>query len=292
MPEGDTVFRAARTLHRALAGRTVTRFETVFPAVSRVDDDRPLVGRTIEGVSAVGKNVMMRFSGDLILRTHMRMNGSWHIYRPGERWQRSAAALRVLVETVDFVAVGFDVPVAELLTPRALARHPQLRRLGPDLLAETFDEDEAVRRLRARAGDPIADVLLDQAVVAGAGNVYKSEILFLCRTHPRTAVGELSDATLREIVRTGRRLLAANVGGAAPGPSVPYTGLRRTTRRADPTARLWVYGRRGAPCRTCGAAVVADKGGLHARSTYWCPGCQPETGAHTNVSSPAPSRLT
>src|SRR5215207_1087386 len=102
MPEGDTIFRAARTLHRALAGRTVTRFESVFPALSRVDVDTPLAGRTVEGVTSHGKHLLMIFSGDLILRTHMRMNGSWHIYRPGEKWQRPHRDMRVIVETGEF----------------------------------------------------------------------------------------------------------------------------------------------------------------------------------------------
>ena len=135
MPEGDTIFRAARTLHRALAGSPVTRFESAFPALNRIDDDRPLAGRTIESVAARGKHLLMTFSGDLVLRTHMRMHGSWHIYRSGERWQRPARDMRIVVETARFVAVGFNVPVAEFLSGRELSRHPQLGALGPDLLA-------------------------------------------------------------------------------------------------------------------------------------------------------------
>src|SRR5262245_12739796 len=123
MPEGDTIFRAARTLHRALAGKVVTRFESVYPALTRVADDHPVVGRQIESVAARGKHLLMAFSGDLTLHTHMRMNGSWHIYRVGERWQRPARDMRVVVGTTEFVAVGFNVPVAELLTARQLARH-------------------------------------------------------------------------------------------------------------------------------------------------------------------------
>src|SRR5258705_9615306 len=135
MPEGDTIFRAARTLHRALAGKVVTRFESVYPAVTRVADDRPIVGRRIEAVVARGKHLLIAFSDDLTLHTHMRMNGSWHIYRAGERWQRPARDMRVVVGTADFVAVGFNVPIAALLTPQELARHRELRALGPDLLS-------------------------------------------------------------------------------------------------------------------------------------------------------------
>src|SRR3954469_5890911 len=118
VPEGDTIFRAATAMHRALAGRVVTRFESVYPAVIRIDDDRPIVGRTIESVSARGKHLLIAFSGDLVLRTHMRMNGSWHLYRPGVRWQRPARDMRVLVGVDEAIAVGFNVPIAELLTRR------------------------------------------------------------------------------------------------------------------------------------------------------------------------------
>lgn len=133
MPEGDTVFRAARTLNRALSGCTVTGFDTVFPPLSRIDQDYPIVGRTIESVESQGKWMLMRFSGDLTLLTHMRMNGSWHIYRPGETWRRGRHHMRVVIETADFVAVGFDVPVAEFHGSASLARHPSLTRLGPDV---------------------------------------------------------------------------------------------------------------------------------------------------------------
>lgn len=275
MPEGDSIFRAARTLHRALAGKVVTRFESVLPALTRVHEDAPLIGRTVNEVSATGKHLLMRFSGDLVLRTHMRMNGSWHIYRPGERWQRPARDMRIVIATADFVAVAFNVPVAEFLTVRALTRQPALRRLGPDLLGAGFDPVEAARRIRERAGDEIAEVVLDQHVVAGAGNVYKSEILFLCRINPFTRVAALTDGQVAEVVQTARSLLAANVGNAATGAIVTYVGMRRTTRRADPAERLWVYGRAGLPCRECGTLVTRRAQGLDARLTYWCPRCQP-----------------
>src|SRR5689334_19279401 len=118
MPEGDTIFRAARTMQRALAGAVVTRFESVFPALNGIDVDRPLAGRTIDAVTSHGKHLLITFSGDLILRTHMQMNGSWHLYRPGERWQRPRSDMRLVIETAAFVAVGFNVPIAEFLTAR------------------------------------------------------------------------------------------------------------------------------------------------------------------------------
>jgi len=178
MPEGDTIFRAARTLHRALAGKPVVRFETALAQLSRVDDDAPIAGRTVERVRSVGKHLLVELSGDLVLRTHMRMAGSWHVYRPGERWQRPRSAMRVVLETADFQAVAFDVPVAEFRSGRALARDPALSTLGPDLLSDAFDVEAAVRRLRERGALGIGEALLDQRALAGIGNVYKNEVCF------------------------------------------------------------------------------------------------------------------
>ena len=276
MPEGDTIFRAARTLHRALAGKPVVRFESVFPHLSRVHDDASLTGRTIENVRAAGKHVLMQFSGDLLLRTHMRMNGSWHIYRPGESWQRPRRAMRIVIATADFVAVGFDIPVAEMIRAKELAKHDELRRLGPDLLAETFDAVEAQRRIRERESSEIADVLLNQRVLAGIGNVYKSEVLFSCGVNPFTKVASLDDRQLDCLVATARRFLRANVTDNLAAMTT-YTGFRRTTRRSDPKERLWVYGRAGDPCRTCGTSIKIRAQGRDARLSYWCPICQPST---------------
>ena len=272
MPEGDTVFRAAQTLHKYMAGRLVTRFESVYPALTRIADDHPIVGRTIESVSARGKHLFIAFSGDLVLRTHLRMNGSWHLYPAGGRWQRPARDMRVLVGTADACAVGFHIPIAELLSTRDLARHTQLRALGPDLLGDTFDRHEAVTRMRARPADPIADVLLNQRVVAGIGNVFKSEILFLAGLHPFTPLAALTDADLERIVNIAREQLAANVMGRSQ--TLSRASGRRTTRSLDPHAKLWVYSRGGKPCRRCGAAIQSRKTGLDARVTYWCPACQ------------------
>ncbi|HJR61161.1 MAG TPA: DNA-formamidopyrimidine glycosylase family protein [Vicinamibacterales bacterium] len=278
MPEGDTIFRAARTLHRALAGTVVTSFDSVFPKLTRVHVDTPITGRTIESVTASGKHLLMAFSGGLVLRTHMRMNGSWHIYRPGERWQRGRGDMRIVIATAGYVAVGFNIPVAEWLKAGALERHPELRRLGPDLLAEDFDAQEATRRVRATPDAEISDVLLNQRVMAGIGNVYKSEVLFACRVDPFAAVRTLSDEQVACLVTTARRFLRDNVseGLAAiptPGPRTS-PGFRRTTRRDHPGERLWVYGRAGEPCRRCGTPVKIAKQGRGPRLTYWCPQCQ------------------
>jgi endonuclease-8 len=273
MPEGDTIFRAARTLHKFMAGHRVTRFDSVYPAVTRIAQDQPIVGRTIDAVSARGKHLLFTFSGDLVLRTHLRMNGSWHIYPAGARWQRPARDMRVLVCTADACAVGFNIPDAELISSRALARHRQLQSLGPDLLAEAFDRAEAIRRIRERGDAPIADVLLDQRVLAGIGNVFKSEILFLCALYPFAPVAMLTEQDLDRVIDVARQLLAANVLDRSQTLN-PAFG-RRTTRSLDPNHKLWVYSRGGRPCRRCGSAIQSQKTGLDARLTYWCPVCQP-----------------
>jgi endonuclease-8 len=272
VPEGDHIFRTARTLNRALAGYEVVRFESVLPALTRIHEDTPITGRTIESVAAAGKHVLMRFSGGLVLRTHMRMNGSWHIYRPGEAWQRPRRDMRVVVATERFEAVGFNVPVAEFLEPAAMARHADLRLMGPDLLGERFDADEAVRRLRERNALEIADALLNQRIAAGAGNIYKSEVLFLCGVNPFAPVHSLSDEHLRGILATARKHLQANVADPKGGITT-YRGYRRAAGR-DASERRYVYGRGRKPCRKCGTLIRVKAQGPHARLTYWCPACQ------------------
>jgi endonuclease-8 len=275
MPEGDSIYRTARTLHRALAGGEVVRFESVLPALVRVHEDTPVTGRVVESVTAVGKHVLMRFSGDLVLRTHMRMNGSWHLYRPDERWRRPRRDMRVLVATRQFQAIGFSVPVAEFLDARALARQTDLRLIGPDLLGVSFDIDESIRRFRERQTSSIADTLINQRVVAGAGNVYKSEVLFLCRINPFVSVGSVTDAQLVDVLTMARKHLRANVTHPVGGITT-YRGYRRTGRRATDADRLYVYGRGRLPCRKCGGVIQVAAQGANARLTYWCPSCQPE----------------
>ncbi len=266
MPEGDTIFRAARTLHAALAGRRVTRFETVLPQLARVDDESPIAGRTIERVSSAGKNLVIDFSGDLFLRTHMRMHGSWHIYKPGERWQKRRDSMRIVIETEEWIAVAFDVPIAELHDAHSLERQDDLRHIGPDFLAETFDENEALRRMRERGEESIADVLLNQRVASGVGNEYKSEVLFLARVSPFANVSTLDEETLRRILRIARKLMLANVAKTSGG--------RMTTFSLDPRQSKYVYGRAGKPCRKCGTAIEMTRQGRDTRVTFWCPRCQ------------------
>jgi endonuclease VIII len=274
MPEGDTIFRAARTLHQLLAGDVVTRFESVFPMLTRVHEDHRIVGRSIESVMSRGKHLLMTYSGDLILRTHMRMNGTWHVYPQGARWKKPHRDMRVILETSEVVAVAFNVPVAEFITTHELARHRPLSTLGPDLLDTNFDRQEAVRRVRARSGAQIGDVLLDQRAVAGIGNVFKSEVLFLAGIHPCTEAGVISDAELERLVDVARDELQANV--LNPSQTLSPAFGRRTSRRLNPREKLWVYGRGGKPCRRCGTPIAGRAAGPDARLTYWCPRCQAE----------------
>jgi endonuclease-8 len=253
----------------------VVRFETVLAQLARVDDDAPIAGRTVEAVRSVGKHLLIELSGDLVLRSHLRMKGSWHIYRPGERWQRPRSAMRVVLEVDAFQAVAFDVPVAEFRSGRALARDPVLSTLGPDLLSDDFDEDEAVRLLRSRSALGIGEALLDQRALAGIGNVYKSETCFVEGVHPFRSVASLDDPTLHRLVGTARRLLAR---GAGADQHFADGALRRTVWQTDSGERLWVYRRGGAPCRRCGTPILREVRGLQARSSYFCPVCQPMPG--------------
>jgi endonuclease-8 len=274
MPEGDTIFRAARTLHRALSGQIVTGFDSVLPKLTRVDFDKPLTARTVEKVASHGKWNVMHFSGDLILLTHMRMSGSWHIYRPGETWQIRPIHMRIVLKTEKIWAVAFHVPVAEFHTADTLRRREGFRTLGPDVLAAEFDANAAAANLRALADLEVAPALLQQSTLAGIGNVFKSEVCFACGVHPFRKVSSLRDEEIACLMSTARRFLLANVTEASGDQMVTYAGMRRTTGRSDFSASLWVYGRRGEACRNCGSAIQSYKQGLEARTTFWCPQCQ------------------
>jgi endonuclease VIII len=264
VPEGDTIFRAARTLHAALAGRTVTRFASSLPQVAAAARHYRIQGRAVSAVEARGKHLIVRFEGGPSLHTHLRMTGSWHLYRAGTPWRKSAAAARAVVETGDRVAVCFAAPVVEWLTPAQEAEHGPLTSLGPDLLAPGFDADAARANLRRRAAQEIGAALMDQLALAGIGNVYKSETLFLCGVHPFARVETLDDATLDRLLATAVREMKRNLA--------PDAGLRRTREGPE---RVWVYRRQGEPCLRCGRAIAMRRQGEGARSTYWCPRCQP-----------------
>jgi endonuclease VIII len=275
VPEGDTIFRAARTLNRALQGKVVTRFESVFPRLTRVHDDTPVIGRSMESVVSRGKWIEMTFSGGLVLVTHMLMNGSWHIYRPGEKWKRHTSDMRVLVTTEDFVAVAFNIQVAEFYTADKLDSESPSRKIKADFLSADFNEEEAFHQLRSAYELEAGEALLRQRLVAGIGNVYKSEVCFACGVNPFTKMSQVSDEQLRCMVKTARKFMLANVTDTSGEGIVTYTGFRRTTGRTNPGDRLWVYGRRGKPCRKCRTPIDSRKQGVDARITFWCPRCQP-----------------
>jgi len=259
MPEGDTIFRAAHTLQRALASKAILSASSTVSAV----DAKSLVGHSVSRVDAHGKNLRIHFDDGRILLTHMRMEGSWHVYQPGERWRKRASGARVVLANDAYVAVCFYAPVVELLTASSALRHRTLRSLGPDLLAVDFDRDAARARLRRRAELPIGVAVMTQSLVAGIGNVYKSETLFLCGVDPFALVAALDDATLDRILDTAQSLMSANLDGQA-----------RVTRHDGSGAPLWVYGRSGELCARCATTVQMRRQGDAARSTYFCPTCQ------------------
>ena len=266
MPEGDTIFRTADVLRAALSGRTITAARAQpRPGMRRVPDLSRLVGARVTSVEARGKHLLIGFDNGLTLRSHLRMSGSWHRYRPGEGWRRPGREASAVLETAQAVAVAFNTPVVELLTDADLRRSRALLELGPDLLSASFDPSEALRRLRERDAEELGNALLDQRAVAGIGNVVKSEVAFMEGLDPWAPVDRLSDEELSSALRAARRVLQANTRG----------GARVTTGSAVRGGGLWVYGRSGRPCRRCGTIVRQGRQGDLARLTYWCPGCQP-----------------
>jgi endonuclease-8 len=275
MPEGDTIFRTARSIGRALIGKPVTVFRTTFPLLMRFNDDAPIAGQSVDRVEARGKWMLIHFSGGGILASHLLMNGRWHIYRHGERWQLPRFHMRIVIENDQYQAVGFRVPVAEMHTARSLERNTRIPRPNSDLLSEDFDAEAAAERLMARPQEAIADALLDQSVLAGVGNVFKSEICFVNGLHPFRAVGTLTREEATVTIASARRLLRANVLEDSGDMIVTFRGQqRRTTHASDPGESLWVYGRHGGPCRRCGEAIRRRIQGDDARVTFWCPRCQ------------------
>ncbi|WP_395243424.1 DNA-formamidopyrimidine glycosylase family protein [Agromyces sp. MMS24-K17] len=258
MPEGDTVHQTAARLRAALEGRELTRTDFRVPRFATVD----LAGRVVDEVAARGKHLLVR-AGDLTVHSHLKMEGSWRVFRPGERWNRPAHLVRAVLENRDAVAVGFELGVLEVI-PRA-AEEDAVGYLGPDLLGPDWDAAEAVRRVTADPAVPVAVALLDQRNLAGLGNVYANELCFLRGIRPQRPVGEVPDPGA--VVDLGRRLIVANRDRVA----------RVTTGVDRRGARLWVYGRAGEPCRRCGTRIERGELGrteLEERVTFWCPNCQ------------------
>lgn len=265
MPEGDTIFRTAASLRTWLAGRVVTG---VTARDSRLRIER-LLGRTIDGVEAVGKNLLITFTAaeletdELILHTHMKMTGSWHVYPAGVPWQRPTNQARVVLEAGERLAVCFNAPVVELANASVTARRSSLAGLGPDVLADPPDLDGIVARA-LRTSDTLAlgELLLDQRVVAGIGNIYRCEALHLCRLHPWTPRAAVGVDELAALVRQAAKLMRANLGEAS----------RDFGSGAN---RPWVYRRTALACRTCATPIESRGQGLQNRRAYWCPVCQP-----------------
>jgi endonuclease-8 len=266
MPEGDTIYRSAVSLRRWVGGRQVTA-----ASGNRIRfDPARLVGDTVEAVESRAKHLLVHFDSGWVLHTHMRMTGSWHCYPAGERWRKPPSQARLVLTAGARVAVCFNAPVVELRRQGELAADPSLRRLGPDVLgAELPGPAELAARAaaRAEASPTVGELLLDQGVVSGIGNIYRCEALFLCRVDPRTPSAELDPATLAALVTTASRLMAANAAGSA------------VARRFDgPPEQTWVYRRAGRPCRRCGSVVRSEPLGSPPRTAYWCPTCQAGAG--------------
>ncbi|MER5888961.1 DNA-formamidopyrimidine glycosylase family protein [Streptomyces sp. NPDC001941] len=262
MPEGDTVWQAARRLHAALAtDRPLTTFDLRVPRFATAD----LTGSTVLDVTPRGKHLLTRFEGGLTLHSHLRMEGAWRVFAPGRRWSGGPPhQIRAVLATDEWSAVGYRLPVLELI--RTADEPSVVGHLGPDLLGPDWDPEEAVRRLSAEPARPLGEALLDQRNLAGIGNVYKAELCFLAGTSPWLPFGDLPSGVPARLVATAHRLLEANKD---------RPDRRTTTTGRGPGLRLHVYGREGRPCLRCGTAVrrTAPEGDRD-RVTYWCPGCQ------------------
>lgn len=261
MPEGDTIHKLARALAERLAGSRLTE-------VRLLGEARPgLGGRRVDAVRARGKHLLFEIEGGAVLHVHLGMNGAWHVFLPGEPEPRPSPRLGVLLRSErDTLLVCFSPSIVELLDARSLPLHPSLSRLGPDLLEDSPDLSEISRRAASRAagGGSVGELLLDQEVAAGIGNVYKSEVLFLERVHPSRPAAALTGEALAALYRRARELLRANLG----------PGMRRTTPPGA-ASPLWVYGRKNRPCLRCRARIQGEHHGEPPRVTFWCPACQP-----------------
>ena len=230
-----------------------------MPRISTVD----LAGQTVTEVVARGKHILLRTDAGVTLHTHFKMDGSWHLYQPGEKWRGPGFQVRAVIATGDTVAVGFRLGVCELI--RTFDEAKRLRHLGPDVLGADWDRVEAIRRLGTHPEREIGTMLIDQRVMAGPGNIYKSEVCFLAGINPFTHVAEVPD--LAELVDLTKRLMEANRDA----------GQQVTTGDRRPGYARWVAGRAGRPCRRCGATIRAGEQESYEaeRITYWCPRCQP-----------------
>jgi endonuclease VIII len=257
VPEGDTIHHAAKRVRGALLGRAIESIETPHPRHGLDRWPERLAGRAVASVDAHGKHLFLRFDGDLTLHSHLRMTGKWGVYRHGERWRRSPRRAWLVIRTADHAVVQFDGPVLELMTESRTRFDRRLAALGPDIVAEEFDERAFLRRLRE--DDPtrgIGDALLDQRTLAGVGNLWKSESCFLARIDPWRRTADVDDEEALAIVREARPL------------------MRESAERGGHHRPSWVYERPGLPCRRCNTPIRSRGQGDDNRTTYWCPTCQ------------------
>ncbi len=270
MPEGDTIFRSAASIRTWLGGRVITGAQSSLPHIGVAR----LVGRTVSSVDTVGKNLLLTFAAtnpeetDLVLHTHMKMTGSWHVYPHGARWQRPLRQARVILEAGERVAVCFNAPVVELASVGQTHRRGALAGAGPDILVLPLDLVGIRQRVAKTEPDlPLGELLLDQRLVAGIGNIYRCESLFLEGHHPWTPRRTLDDAMFDELVITASTLMRANLGDV--GAATPFG-----REFGGGPNRPWVYRRAGLPCRRCGTPIASKPQGDQARVAYWCPTCQ------------------
>jgi endonuclease-8 len=262
MPEGDTIHRAASAMRTALAGKPMLRFDA-----PRLVGPAPQAGRMVESVESHGKHLEVQWDDGLVLDTHMRMTGSWHLYRTGGPWRRPYTQMRVAIEVADWVAVCFNAPHVETYRQRDRRRHPGAGRLGPDLCAADTDLGKVVNLLLTYP-DPAArlgNLLLDQRVMCGIGNVYRCEVLWATELSPFALAGDISEHDAIRLVNTAASMLRANL-----------TTSQRTTVTPRPghPHRLAVYGRNGQRCDRCAGTIQCRPMGEHQRVLYWCAGCQ------------------
>ncbi|MEE3370073.1 MAG: DNA-formamidopyrimidine glycosylase family protein [Planctomycetota bacterium] len=258
MPEGDTIYRTATVLRRALLEQTINAVE------SQAIESGQLVGCTITRVEPRGKHLLIHLNSGAVLHSHMGMTGSWHLYHHGQPWQKPTRLAALRLDTEPIVAVCFTPKTLEMISRDGLRRHRWLRQLGPDLLDPGFDVEEAIRRLRAHDARPLGEAVMDQSIVCGIGNIYKSEGLFVARLSPFDRVESCSDTDLNQLLTRTQRLMLRNRHGS-----------KRRTRLGPDGASKWVYGRSGKPCLECGELIHMRRQSELGRSTYWCPQCQP-----------------
>lgn len=258
MPEGDTVWRTARRLHLALAGRELTRSDLRWPSLATVD----LTGRTTLEVVARGKHLLHRLDDGRTLHSHLRMEGSWRVHPvPGPA--RLPATTRAVLASAEHVAVGASLGMLDLVPTRE--EHTLVGHLGPDLLGRETDLEAVLDAYAAQGDRPVGEALLDQRLACGIGTLYAAESLFLRRVDPWAGAGSLPRETLAAVLTTARSALVANCSRAVQRTTPP--SLREPT---------WVHGRAGRPCLRCGTPVRVDPLGTPPtdRVLYHCPTCQ------------------